>query len=118
MPRLAWLLPAVLWAVAIAFLSLRPKGVGGGPAGLDKVLHAGAYAGLAWLISWGMGVRRWAALAACALLAAAFGAGIEVAQATWVPGRSGEVADGVANLAGALVAVVLFGLFSSKDRIE
>ena len=89
--------------------------VSGGPGpnlppglGLDKVLHAGAYAAMAGLVVWAMtrGRLRDAtgrALLAGVILAVAYGATDELHQA-FVPGRQSDVFDLAADAIGALAA--------------
>ena len=107
-------------AVAVFVASvLDPATVGaGGPTsgdgplgviGVDKWVHATAYATLALLGAFALsgrsshGLDRWA-LALVVLGVAAFGAGIEVVQAT-LPARSFDLVDAAANATGALLGV-------------
>lgn len=69
----------------------------------DKVQHAGAYFVLALLGAWTFPRRLPVALGLIA-----FGAGIEVAQATMDLGRQGDVLDGLANTFGVVVGMVLW----------
>jgi len=75
---------------------------------VDKVLHAGAYGVLAGLAAWALtrGALRSATgpvLLAAWLLATAYGATDEFHQ-YFVPGRSADVADLLADALGALAA--------------
>jgi VanZ family protein len=113
-PRwLRWLAVAVV-AVGILYTSLLdPRGSGLAPlgplglVGMDKWLHAAAYAGLAGTLAValapGWRPKRVAGLAL--ILAVAYGVGIEFAQAP-LPERSFSVVDMAADAVGAGVGVV------------
>jgi VanZ family protein len=111
--HLAWLLPALAYAGLIFWLSHQPNPVPWMPRAWwtwDKLLHAVEYAGLAALLVLGlthlgtMGLRRAALLAI--LLAAAYGATDELHQA-FIPNRSADVLDWVADVVGAVVGGIL-----------
>lgn len=97
------LLPALGWFGLVAYFSLMPRlDV---PDVLnqinDKLIHFGIYAvGTALLLKallhphWKLGIA----------LVLGFGVAIEVAQALWVEGRSGDPLDVVANAAGTALA--------------
>lgn len=91
--------------VLILVMSLRPSISVGGAAHMDKVLHFGAYAvltGLArlgWPKLWGGWIF---------LFFAGFGIAIEIAQHMMSVGRTGSVADVVANLIGAALPLIFF----------
>ena len=90
---------AVLIGLAIVYLSLDAPGDRAAPLHVDKVKHFVAYGSLA-----GATVLGWprANLWRIVALAALLGAALEVAQGMGGLGRTASVADGVANLAGAL----------------
>lgn len=93
--------PAILWAVFIIGLTSLPAGrLPQGPAipGIDKLVHFTLYAVLGVLVGRGAGSRV-GALAAIATMAA-FGGADEWHQ-QWVPGRSADIADWMADAAGA-----------------
>jgi VanZ family protein len=74
----------------------------------DKVLHAGAYAGMSALVIWAQARGRLRAatgrmLLAGVLVATAYGATDELHQA-FVPGRQSDVFDLIADAGGALAA--------------
>ena len=97
---------AVLLALLITVGSLQPAGGGGSLPHVDKLMHLLAYGGLAGLAGLGWrDIPLWAVV----LLAALFGIGIEIAQATLTDGRTASVADGLANLLGALLAALALG---------
>ena len=99
---------ALAWAAAIFALSSSPT-LPKGPEipGLDKIMHAGAYAILAWLLFRalfaGNAAARARAWPLAVLLAFLYGIGDEMHQA-FVPGRSTDMLDALANLLGALLA--------------
>jgi VanZ family protein len=104
-------LPALAWAGLIFFLSALSKL----PEqlfvfdGVDKVFHAGAYGVLALLLLLALpagGSRDRAALIAVAL-ASVYGASDEFHQ-YFVPGRSCDVFDWLADSGGAALAVGAF----------
>jgi VanZ family protein len=104
--------PALLFGAYVLVASVvdPPSGAGGGlPAaplgvGLDKWLHLAAYAALAFLLAFARDVRLTRATVAVAVVAAAYGAGIEVLQA-FVPARAFDPADAATNALGALLGV-------------
>jgi len=96
---------AALWATLTFWLSASPDAQGA--AGFldlsspwDKLYHAGNFGVLAALLYLATG-RAWLAV----LLASLYGVSDEVHQA-FVPGRSADAADWLADTAGALVAVL------------
>jgi VanZ family protein len=81
----------------------------------DKVAHFSVYGLLGTLTLRGLGTRRWAhglAIAAVSL----FGASDEWHQ-SFVPGRSCEVADWVADTLGAALAVSLYARWGRYRRL-
>jgi VanZ family protein len=81
----------------------------------DKLLHVILYSGLGSTILWGLtdGGRRnlgWRLIAVGTLLAALYGVGDEVHQ-RFVPGRSFEVGDMVADLAGGFLGALAVALW-------
>jgi len=99
--------PVALVAVAIAAASLAPGGDGVGllagtlgPVGIDKLVHFLAYLALGTTAVLALVDRRPGLLAVLGLATAAYGIGIELAQ-VGVVGRTVEVGDAVANVAGA-----------------
>ena len=108
--RIAFGLVAVFWAGLTFWLSSSPdaQGVGGflnlSPP-WDKFYHAGNFGVLAGLLYLASG-RAWLAI----LLASVYGASDELHQA-YVPGRSSDVLDWLADTAGATISVLLLYLF-------
>ena len=116
--KLPKILPPWLWPVAVAALifvassrsHLAPTGVTHG----DKVVHFAVYGLLATLIC-RLG-RGWRGAAWALLAASAFGASDEWHQ-SFVPGRSAEVADWVADSLGAALAVSLYAGWATYRRM-
>lgn len=103
-PRLEW-----IWALAMAglivFASSRSMVAGPQFSNSDKVAHFGAYGLLATLVCRvGSG---WKGALWGLLLASAFGVSDEWHQ-SFVPGRSSDVFDWVADTVGATLAVSLY----------
>ncbi|HEX5726497.1 MAG TPA: VanZ family protein [Longimicrobiaceae bacterium] len=96
--------PALLWAAVLFWLSSRPTVPGPDLPGLDKLAHFAAYALLGALLS--HGARR-SGVAAPWIVGAGwlYALSDEVHQG-FVPGRSPEAADWLADAVG-----VLFGIF-------
>lgn len=91
--------------VAVAILSLLPPNAEPSVSFLsDKLQHASAYAWLALIGAIAYSSRR--ANMALVVMLPIFGAAIELAQ-YFVPGRTPELADAIANLIGALLGLAL-----------
>jgi VanZ family protein len=109
--RARWL--AALWAVLVLLLTLMPgddvpRWEWARVVQLDKWVHAGLFGVQAVLLGWaGQQVRKWPRVwlsAACGMLASvAYGAAIEGMQTLLDWGRQGELADLLADAAGALL---------------
>lgn len=107
-------LPVAVAAI-VALASVVDPGGGGpraavGPVGADKFVHAAGYAVLTTALlaasrPGGRGRRTGATVAV--VLATAFGAGLEVVQAT-LPARAFSLGDAAANALGALAAALLW----------
>lgn len=96
---------AALVGLAIVVGSLFPAPSTGGAELVvlphaDKLVHALAYAVFAVAVAGALAARDWRVALAAALLVVAVGAGLEVAQ-TFVPTRTGDLFDAVANALGA-----------------
>jgi VanZ family protein len=110
----------LLWAVAIASLivvaSSRARVAGPPIVNIDKMSHFAVYGLLATLVCRiGTG---WRAAAWSLLVVSAFGASDEWHQ-SWVPGRTSEFADWVADTSGAALAVTLYvGWRWYRDLLE
>jgi VanZ family protein len=115
-PASVWWSLLALYSLAIFLLSSRPIPFDTSrlPSGFDKVLHAGAFGLWASLAlaatarsrpSWAWKRHAWIA----AISASIYGLCDEVHQ-MFVPGRSADVLDWVADLTGGILAVLLWGL--------
>lgn len=108
---LLWL-PAIAWAAMLFVLSSQP--VLPSPPGVnDKMAHALSYGllGVLCLVAlaegeWGR--ITWRRCLAAVVIAAAYGATDELHQ-SFVPGRSPDLADLVADAFGAALAVAVMG---------
>ena len=107
----AWA-PALLWAAVLFAFSSRSTLPGDLGGGLDKVAHFGAYAVLGLLLAWASLESRLAA-GWPVLLGLAYAASDEVHQ-YFVPGRSPDVADWMADALG--VAAGCFLLYRVRPR--
>jgi VanZ family protein len=88
----------------ITYFSLVPPSEVPGAGLPDKFLHFAAYAGLAAILTLALGSRL---VVTSVVLAAGLGAGLEVAQGLQGSGRQAEIADALANLAGAALGAGL-----------
>jgi len=109
--RWRWLAPALGYAALIFFLSSLSNPFPFKPTGIftfDKLLHFVEYAGFASLLAWGL-ARAGLAVSSgglwAAVLGSAYGLTDEVHQA-FVPNRSADPRDWLADTAGALVGAV------------
>lgn len=108
-------LPVLAYAALIFFLSSQPNPLPFLPQGLlsqDKLLHASEYAVLAALLLAalrGVGVRPVAAVVLAVLVASAYGASDEFHQ-SFVPNRTADVLDWVADTLGALAGAIAAAL--------
>jgi VanZ family protein len=99
--------PAVSFAALIFFLSSQPQLPEPPLAfeGIDKVLHAATYAVLAMLLRAGAGTAKGAWW--WAVVAAVYGATDELHQ-SFVPGRSADLLDLLADTAGSCLGIALW----------
>jgi VanZ family protein len=106
--------PPLLLAAVIFFLSSQSTVPAPTFAGADKVGHFIIYAVLGWLLARAAaltGISLWWAVA----LGALYGATDEIHQA-FVPGRSTEFLDWVADVAGVATAVYLYHRLHKRPR--
>lgn len=96
-------IPAGIWAAVIFALSARPTLPMPGGLGADKVAHFSAYAVLGWLLAYG--ADRSGITMAWALIAGLLYAASDEWHQSFVPGRSVEVADWIADALGVGTAV-------------
>ena len=102
---LAWL-PALAWAAVIFSLSAEPALPAPEVPYLDKVAHFGAYAVLGACLAFAAH-RSSLPMALAVFLGTAYGATDEI-HPRFVPGRSPDVFDWVADAAGVAAAVYLY----------
>lgn len=105
---LAWA-PAAAWAAVLFYLSSRPSLGVDLSGGLDKVAHFGAYLVLGVLLARAASVVRLSIFVAI-LIGALYGA-IDEFHQSFVPGRTAEFADWLADAAGTIAGVVLYRLW-------
>ena len=88
--------------------------------GADKIIHFCMYCGLSFLFCWGASVSPRHVRSLLFILAGSFlwGALMEVLQRAMHLGRSFEVADMVANFAGAAAGLLVYRFFERKKRKE
>lgn len=111
--RLARALPALLWAGGIRLLSSMPDPPGARLTDvphLDKLAHAGLFGVLAALLRLAGLPPAWAVAAA-----GTWGVLDEALQAR-VPGRDPSAADVAADLAGAVLAVIVVRWLAARAR--
>ena len=106
MRRLRPWLPALAWAALLFAFSAQPRLGIDLEHGSDKLAHFLAYAVLGALLAHATTRTGWPPAAARAL-GIAYGASDEVHQ-FFVPGRSSDVRDWLADAAGVIVAVALY----------
>lgn len=117
MIRFARVLPALVWMALIFALSSQPKL----PKvvflfdGIDKLFHAGAYGVLALLVTFALGATTRRAALAAVVVASLYGVSDELHQ-YFVPGRSCDVVDWLADTGGAAVALAVLGAWQQRAR--
>jgi uncharacterized protein YfiM (DUF2279 family) len=104
--RLRPWLPALAWAAAIFLLSAQPRLPVPLAGGSDKIVHFLAYAILGALLARGQ-TAAGAPIVLAMAIGIAYGASDEWHQ-SFVPGRSVELADWLADSAGVLAGVSLY----------
>jgi VanZ family protein len=102
---LAWV-PAAAWAAFLFYMSSRPTLPVELASGLDKLAHFAAYLVLGALLAYATS-RTGLHPAVAVMLGSLYGASDEIHQ-SFVPGRTAEVGDWVADTFGALAGVLLF----------
>jgi VanZ family protein len=107
--RVARFLPASIWAAIIFWTSAQSQVPFVPPlfSGADKIIHLGVYAVLSTLLLWAAQATGFSGALVCAGIAALYGASDEIHQ-IWVPQRSAEVLDWVADASGALFAAAIW----------
>jgi VanZ family protein len=112
-------IPTVLWAVVILVLTSVPTPAGpGGGLGLDKAVHLVLYAILGWLAirAASRGSFR-ARTAAVTLAAIALFAVVDELHQVFIPWRTGDISDWVADLTGGAIGIA-FAAATAARRIS
>jgi len=107
--RFGRFVPAIGWAGVIFWSSTQSQIPFVPPLvmGSDKVVHACVYAVLSGLLLWAAKSRQLGAALVWVALASLYGASDEVHQ-IWVPQRTADVLDWLADTAGALLAAAVW----------
>ncbi len=126
-PLTRYSLPAVIWGLIIAFLSLSPKGVlpkfsWGDLISPDKAGHLTFYAVFIFLILYGIYKNKgqqvinqslfWKVL----LFGAGYGLFMEIFQYLFFPGRYFEFQDEIANIIGSIIGILIFKYIFLKNK--
>lgn len=117
--RAAWILTALYWAGIFTLTHLPPKAVHV-PTGRDKVIHLGVYGILGILLFAALRASRWSLRqTAIGVLGMGMVYGIIDELTQLFVGRSADIADWLADLAGIATAVIICTLVEavgSKTR--
>ncbi len=115
MKRVARFIPAALWGSLIFVLSSRPR-LPDLPItfdGIDKAAHALFFGILCAWVVFGVGHRGRAALLVGVFVTSLYGAFDEVHQ-MFVPGRSPDILDWIADTVGAVLAATAIRLWRPR----
>ena len=112
MTRLFQLL-AILATGVVIYMSLRPGVSTGGIPHADKVMHLLAYGVLAGLTRLGW-PRLWGGFIILGFVG--LGVALEMAQHFMAQGRTGSLADAVANALGVILVTFIFHLYRRKKH--
>lgn len=120
MSRAARWLPVLLYAALIFGLSHRESLPAGAELVNDKIAHFALYAGFGYLLARALTnagasnkISRWVVAAA---VASAYGLSDEWHQ-SFVPGRSAEIADWVADTAGGAAGAFIYGKLAAWRKV-
>lgn len=75
---------------------------------IDKWIHTGIFAVLAWLISWGFSISGTKRLLFIFLFASLYGIGIEVVQDQLIVNREFDVYDWIADMGGSVLGLFVW----------
>ncbi len=117
-PQLGWLtrgvqLTFIAAVLVITYNSLIPTHPSDAPKYFDKVMHLGAYFVLTGLFAFAFPRTK---LLTIFLVVSIYGAGIEVLQGTLAEGRTASLADLLANLIGAALAIGICAWIASQQK--
>ena len=110
--RWRWLAPALAAAAILVGTSIPRLPMPGGS--WDKAWHFGGYALLGLALGWSVG-GPWRRLARAAVGIALFGALDELHQ-SWIPGRSTDPADWLADSAGGATGLALIAALTRRQE--
>ncbi len=117
--RAFWLVAAIVWTAVVLDLAVQPPGKTGWLVkflGGDKVVHALAFTvgEVVWVksIETIARLRHWTAVLIGTLIALAVGAAIEIWQ-RYVPSRTSDIRDFLADVVGVLLALALLSLYAA-----
>jgi VanZ family protein len=115
---LKYYLPAILWAICIAVLSLMPAAqlpkIELDLLAPDKLAHAFVYGVLTILLFWAFAKNqplRWPIIRRCMIASAGYGILLEWAQYAFFPSRYFEVYDIIANIIGIIISLLFVNIF-------
>ncbi len=112
-----WLATSAVLVLGVVWGSLQTSLSGEVPQGYDKVEHFGTYLFLAVWFTGLMARKRWWLVAATLLL---LGAAMEAGQYAMQAGRTADVIDMAANVAGVAAGLLLAALLTGgwAQRVE
>ncbi|WP_208506629.1 VanZ family protein [Roseivirga sp. E12] len=116
-----YMMPAIIWALVLAVLMLLPQESFPESKLLsyDKLAHLGVFAILSGLLLFGalktkvLGKTKTSLLVRSLTISIVYSAGLEFLQ-QFSPGRSTDIYDLVANVAGAIFGVLVFYIFNKN----
>ncbi|OEK00030.1 hypothetical protein BFP97_00205 [Roseivirga sp. 4D4] len=116
-----YLMPAIIWALILAFLMLLPQESFPESKLLsyDKLAHIGVFALLSALLLFGglktkfLGKTKTSLLARSLTISIVYSTGLEFLQ-NFSPGRSTDLYDLIANVVGAIFGVLVFYIFNKN----
>ena len=113
----ATILLAVFWASLFLATHLPLPSAGIGRYFSDKLLHFGAYTGLAFLLCWAIFSRRSFTITTCVVVLVIVSAYATVDELLQIPiaGRMAEFGDWAADVAGAVCGTLAFALLWAPE---
>lgn len=115
------MVPAIIWGIILAILMLLPQESFPDSELLsyDKLVHLGVFALLSGLLLFGgiktklLGKTKTSLLIRSLTISIVYSAGLEFLQ-NFSPGRSTDLYDLIANVAGAIFGVLVFYIFNKN----
>ena len=116
---LKYLIPAILWSIFIGFLCFTPAQElpKWEVLSFDKIGHFGIFAILVFFCIWGLAkgsesrMSLKTAILIAVLYSLIYSLLIEIIQASFIPGRSGEVVDFLADAIGCFIGLLVYQLW-------